>query len=78
MRYFKASNAVEISLADIEAFNRRWPCSELRECCKGFTVYFDSKWDLVDVTGKPASIDGPAVVAIIGDAEQYARRKCGV
>ena len=63
---------VMASAQDVEAFNFRWPCSSIPEGRVAFT--FDRRnGDLVDLS--PSEIDGPEVVALSQDCQEYARAK---
>ena len=56
---------------DVDAFNRTWPCSSLNGPVS-FT--FDRRnGDLVDL--RPSHIDGPEVVALSTDAQNYAAKR---
>ena len=63
---------VSVSEAEIEEFNRHWPCSELRGL-RGVTFEYDSKGlcDIVYRNGDSERWDGPALLALSQDAEKY-------
>ena len=61
-----ASYTVFVSAREVLEWNRRWPCSSLRGR-QSFT--FDRNGGLVDRYGKG---DGPEVVALSQDAQEYA------
>ena len=63
---------VNVSRADVEKFNRSWPCSNLP--ARPFWFEYWANGDLVDYG--PSSLygkyDGPALLALTGDAQAYA------
>ena len=68
---------VAVSEADIDTFNDRWPCSELRGL-KGVTFEFEANGDLVDIhyaNGTSDRWDGSALVALSADAQRYAESR---
>jgi hypothetical protein len=54
---------------EIAAFNRVWPCSELRST-RAYWFEFDAQQDLVDAD-VPEQDDGSAAVALSQDAQRY-------
>lgn len=69
---------VSVSEFEIDAFNSRWPCSELRGLT-GVTFVFEKKTgDLVDIVYKNGNSDrwdGEALTALCSDAKEYAEIK---
>lgn len=65
---------VAVSETDIQAFNRSWPGSNLRGL-RGVTFQFHARsGDLIDIwyrNGDADRWDGPALVALSQDAQQY-------
>jgi hypothetical protein len=65
---------VAVGEADIQAFNRSWPGSNLRGL-RGVTFQFDARsGDLIDIwyrNGDADRWDGPALAALSEDAQQY-------
>ena len=64
-----APRKVRISKEGVAAFNRAWPCSELRST-RAYWFEFDSCGDLVDVD-VPESDDGLAASAMAQDAKAF-------
>lgn len=60
---------VIVSRDGIAAFNRTWPCSELRTS-RAYWFEFDARGDLVD-TDVPEQDDGSAAVALSDDCKAY-------
>jgi len=60
---------VRYSREEIAAFNRTWPCSELRDT-RAYWFEFDSTGDLVD-TDVPEQDDGGAALALSQDAKTW-------
>ena len=56
---------VRVSATGVALFNRRWPCSQLRES-RAYWFDFDESGDLVDCD-VPEHDDGPAAVAMAAD-----------
>ncbi len=67
---------VSVSAKEVERFNSRWPCSEMRPARRrGVYFEFDRRnGDLVDCNA-PRRWDGGALVALASDALAYARSK---
>lgn len=64
---------VTVSEFEVDAFNRRWPCSGLSG---RYSFTFDkANGDLVDMSGKG---DGPEHVALSEDAQKYGAKRLGV
>lgn len=61
-------NKVIVSRAEVDAFNARWPCSELRD--RSYWFEFESNGDLVD-TDVPEQDDGSAARALCDDAKEF-------
>lgn len=59
---------VIFSQSDVDAFNRQWPCSELRS--RSYWFEFDRNGDLID-TDVPEHDDGSAALAMSQDAQAY-------
>lgn len=76
-----SSFRVAVNAGDIERFNRRWPCSELRGL-RGVSFTFDKRGgSLEDVhyaNGTPERWDGAALVALSQDAHAYGAKRFGV
>ncbi len=69
MRYYDNGRyyTVSVSKREVEAFKRRWPCSELPD--KSIAFQFDKRnGDLVDIS---LDVDGPDVLALSEDAQAY-------
>ena len=62
------SRKVIVSREEVANFNRRWPCSELRD--RSYWFEFDANRDLVDVD-VPEQDDGPAASAMADDCRAY-------
>lgn len=62
------SRKVIFTREDVAAFNRQWPCSELRD--RAYWFEFDENGDLVD-TDVPEHDDGQAALALSEDAKRY-------
>lgn len=60
---------VQITQSDVEAFNRQWPCSELR-ANRTYWFEFDPNGDLVD-TDCPEQDDGSAASAVADDCKRF-------
>jgi hypothetical protein len=54
---------------EVSAFNRAWPCSELRST-RHYWFEFDTNRDLID-TDVPESDDGSAASAMADDCRAY-------
>lgn len=63
------SNKIQVSAAEVAAFNRQWPCSSLR-ASRSYWFEFDEDNDLVD-TDCPEHDDGPAAVAMADDCKAF-------
>lgn len=63
-----ALRKVRVSAAGVASFNRRWPCSTLRD--RSYWFEFDGNGDLVD-TDCPESDDGPAAAALADDCRAW-------
>lgn len=59
---------VRVTREGVAAFNRTWPCSELRD--RSYWFEFDNRGDLVD-TDCPEQDDGHAAAAIAEDCKAY-------
>lgn len=59
------SRKVIVSIDGVKAFNRQWPCSELRET-RAYWFEFDTDGDLID-TDVPEHDDGAAALAMSAD-----------
>jgi hypothetical protein len=64
---------VTVSEAEVDGFNRRWPCSTLEG--RQMFQFQQSNGDLVDRTGRG---DGSEAVALSQDAYAYGARKLGL
>ena len=63
---------VSVSRWEVQEFGESWPCAELPD--KGITFQFDKgNGDLIDVW--PNDIDGPAVLALSQDAQEYGSKR---
>lgn len=62
------SRKVIVSRDEVANFNRRWPCSELRD--RSYWFEFDANRDLVD-TDVPEQDDGSAASAMADDCRAY-------
>ena len=60
---------VIVSREEVANFNRRWPCSELRDT-RHYWFEFDETGDLVD-TDVPEHDDGSAAVAMSEDCKSF-------
>lgn len=60
---------VIVSRDGVAAFNRVWPCSELRST-RAYWFEFDERGDLID-TDCPQQDDGPAASAMADDCKAY-------
>jgi hypothetical protein len=60
---------VIVSREGVEAFNRTWPCSELRST-RHYWFEFDESGDLVDCD-VPEQDDGSAATAMADDCRRY-------
>ena len=71
--------AVSVSAAEVGAFARQWPCSNLRRN-RNVRFGFDSRGDLVDSSDSEAhpDADSAAVIALCADAQRYACDKLGL
>ena len=73
VRDLGSNYSVSVSEREVDAFNRKWPCSTLRG---RYTFEFEKRsGDLVDMTG---SGDGSEHVALSQDAQEYGKRKLGI
>ena len=63
------SRKVIVSREEVENFNRRWPCSELRPT-RAYWFEFDADGDLVD-TDVPEHDDGSAALAMSEDCKAF-------
>lgn len=63
------SRKVIVSRDGVAAFNRRWPCSELRDS-RAYWFEFDSDGDLID-TDVPEQDDGSAATAMADDCKTF-------
>lgn len=69
--------SVAISSVDVAEFMRSWPCSGLTG--HGIWAQFDKRnGDLVNLRHSPRDQDGAALLAIIHDGQEYAKRKLGI
>lgn len=71
MRYV-SNGKVQINAEDIAKFNERWPCSPISS--EDRYVEFDRRGNLVD-HDFPLAEDGPALVALIEQAQAYLPEK---
>ena len=62
-------NKVIVSRAEVEDFNRSWPCSELRST-RSYWFEFDADGDLID-TDVPEQDDGSAASAMAEDCKAF-------
>lgn len=62
---------VFVSANDVRLFNSTWPCSSIPERACWFE--FDDG-DLVDLSAHLSSIDGPELVALSNDAQNFLTR----
>jgi hypothetical protein len=69
MRIIDNTSKVFVSRDDIAAFNRQWPCSELRSS-RAYWFEFDADGDLVD-TDCPEQDDGSAASAVASDCREF-------
>lgn len=69
MHVFANTRKVFVSRDDIAAFNRQWPCSELR-ATRAYWFEFDARGDLVD-TDCPEQDDGAAASAVAADCKTF-------
>lgn len=69
MHIFPGTRKVFVSRDDIAAFNRQWPCSELRST-RAYWFEFDARGDLVD-TDCPEQDDGSAASAVAQDCKAF-------
>lgn len=60
---------VFVTRYEVAAFNRTWPCSELRST-RSYWFEFDARGDLVD-TDLPEQDDGAAAAAMSEDCKKY-------
>src|ERR1039457_6231859 len=60
---------VRVSKDGVAAFNRQWPCSELRTS-RAYWFEFENNGDLVD-TDVPEQDDGTAAAAMADDAREF-------
>jgi hypothetical protein len=61
-----------VSSAEVSAFNAKWPGSRIP--VKSLWFQFDKRnGDLVDM--KPSNMDGPEVLALSQDAQNFAAKK---
>lgn len=69
--------SVSISADEVRAFKAQWPCSGMPEA--SLWVQFDKRnGDLVDMrpsNWEEKGADGSAMLALIGDAQEFALRK---
>lgn len=66
--------SVSISAADVAAFRDKWPCSGLTG--RPIWAQFDKRnGDLVDLRHDHRDEDGPALLAIVHDGQEYAAQK---
>jgi len=65
----ETSRKVIVSREEVANFNRRWPCSELRDT-RAYWFEFDADGDLVDVD-VPEQDDGSAAVAMADDCKAF-------
>ena len=63
------SREVSVSREGVAAFNRRWPCSELRDS-RAYWFEFDSDGNLID-TDVPEQDDGSAATAMAEDCKAF-------
>lgn len=78
MRYFDNGclYTVQCSTRDVETFKASWPCSGLPSLPIAFQ--FDKRTgDLVDILCRrdSSSFDGPSLVALSEDAQQYGKSR---
>jgi len=67
--------SVSASEQDVAGFCQSWPASNLRGL-RGVTFEFARNGDLIDIkyrNGSSEDWDGPALVALSNDAQNYAR-----
>ncbi len=64
-----STRKVGVSQIGVALFNRRWPCSTLRET-RSYWFEFDENGDLID-TDVPESDDGPAAAAMADDCRAW-------
>lgn len=73
MRAYIDSRSVAVSEHNVRAFACFWPCSGLRGL-RGVTFTYEDNGDLVDIAyrnGSSDDWDGPALVALSQDAQEY-------
>jgi hypothetical protein len=64
---------VMMSRKDVDAFKTSYPCSGLPS--RAITFEFDSRnGDLVDIFPDSARFDGPALLALSQDAQEFANK----
>ena len=78
MRYFDNGvfYTVQATRADVEAFKRSYPCSGLPNRAISFQ-YDKRNGDLVDITPESSGFDGPGLLALSQDCQQYGERRAG-
>lgn len=60
---------VIVSMSEVAAFNRQWPCSELSDA-RAYWFEFDASGDLVDCD-MPEHSDGAAAAALCEDVKAF-------
>ncbi len=68
---------VQVSENDVARFKAQWPCSGLPDRRIAFE-YQRSNGDLVDMRPDTSAFDGPALLALSQDAQEWAERQLGV
>lgn len=66
---FSNSRKVIVSPVEVAEFNRKWPCSTLRDS-RAYWFEFDASGDLID-TDCPEQDDGPAATAMADDCKAF-------
>jgi hypothetical protein len=67
---------VTVSAAEVDRFNRRWPCSTL---AGGYSFTFDKRTgDLVDLSGRQTADTGSDLTALSHDAQRYGAVRLGI
>lgn len=68
--------SVTVSKADIHAFKSQYPCSGIPSDISIWFQFSKANGDLVDI--EPSTIDGPGVLALAQDAQNYGAKKLGL